>query len=123
MNANLLRIGFLVLASILSLAATAVRVMPCLEEARLAAVSDALAHLKAAAAADPKVYEDRIPEGFSRAGNRIIYEFFLLSYDDYRGGIWPARDHYQVVVLFDRKAAKPELTCRVQKAEKVAVTY
>ncbi len=125
LNANMLRFALILTVATLSLAASVSthRVNPCLEEARLAAVNDSMERLKASNAADPKVYEDRSPASFSRAGNTFVYEFFLQAYDDYRGGIWPAREHYQVVVSFNRKARTPDQTCLISKTTLLEVAY
>lgn len=122
---NLLRFSLILTVATMSLAASVStnRVTPCLEEARLAAVNDSMERLRAGNAADPKVYEDRSPESFSRANNTFVYDFSLQAFDDYRGGIWPAREHYQVVVSFNRKARKPDQTCQISKATLLEVAY
>lgn len=124
-NSNMFRFALMLAIATMSLAASLStnRVNPCLEEARLSAVNDSMERLKAGNAADPKVYEDRSPASFSRSNNTFVYEFSLQAYDDYRGGIWPAREHYQVVVSFNRKARKPEQTCQIDKATLLEVTY
>ena len=124
-NSNMFRFGLMLVTATMSLAASVStnRVTPCLEEARLAAVNDSMERLKAGNAADPKVYEDRSPESFSRSNNTFAYDFFLQAYEDYRGGIWPAHEHYQVVVSFNRKARSPEQTCQINKATLLEVAY
>ncbi len=139
MNSNLLRLIYSVLTaaalvfssavvglfanSSSALATTVTRVNPCLEEARLAAVTHSMDKLRAGNAVDPKVYEERDPELSGRSGNAFTYMFSIQAFDDYRGGIWPARERYQVVVLFDRKVRKPELTCSVTKVTMLEVAY
>jgi len=122
---NLLRFSLILTVATMSLAASVStnRVTPCLEEARLAAVNDSMERLKAGNAADPKVYEDRSPESFSRSNNTVADDFALRADDDYRGGIWPAREHYQVVVFFNRNARSPGQTCQINKATLLEVGY
>jgi hypothetical protein len=104
-------------------AASQTRVTPCVEEARLSAVENAMTRLVNMKAVDAKVYESEDPRFVSRNGNTLTYEFMLQTYDDYRGGVWPARERHQVVVVFDRKARSPEAGCRVQNSTMLDVWY
>lgn len=104
-------------------APSAVRVTPCVEEARLSAIDGAMTRLTSAKAIDAKVYEAQEPRLVTRSGNLITYEFMLQTYDDYSGGVWPARERHQVVVLFDRKARTPESNCRIQNKTLLDIWY
>ncbi len=104
-------------------AASSARVTPCVEEARLSAIDSAMIRLTTSKAIDAKVYEAQEPRLVTRNGNLITYEFMLQTYDDYSGGVWPARERHQVVVLIDRKARTPEANCRIQSKALLDIWY
>lgn len=96
---------------------------PCVEEARLAAVNDSMAHLVAGNAPDPKIYEAKDPLSTKRRGRTYTYEFYLQVFDDYNGGVWPAHEHYEVVVVHDPSARRKSDTCKVKKIKLIEVYY
>lgn len=98
-------------------------VIPCMEEARMATLARIMERLRAGGAPDPKVYQDQEPRLVSRSGNQISYEFHFLGYEDYRGGVWPARERHVTTVVFKRKARTAGEACRMTASVMLDIWY
>lgn len=101
---------------------------PCVEEARLTAVNDSMSQLLSGNAADPKIYEakDPVAKDVLFNGHRsgtYTYEFLLQVFDDYKGGMWPAYEQYEVAVTHDPSANQKSETCKIRKLKLIQVYY